>query len=119
MKKIITNKEEKYYWDKGDLHTKNGMFQEKDIKNKSVVELKGEKYYVLDANFQDKIEKISRGPAIIVKKDIVGLYIIITKLPVMLQQMSILILTKIVNGNGALVKIYIVGHGILRMYLLV
>lgn len=70
MKKIITNKEEKYYWDKGDLHTKNGMFQEKDIKNKSVVELKGEKYYVLDANFQDKIEKISRGPAIIVKKDI-------------------------------------------------
>ncbi len=70
MRKIITNKEEKYYWDKGDLHTKSGMFKEEDIKNKSIIELKGDKFFVLDANFQDRTEKILRGPAIIVRKDI-------------------------------------------------
>ena len=70
MKKIITNKEEKYYWNKGDFHTKNYMFKEEDIKNKNIIETKTGAYYILDANFQDKIEKILRGPAIMVKKDI-------------------------------------------------
>ena len=70
MKKVVVSRDEKFYWDKGDLHTKNGVFREQDIKERSIIETKTGKFAVLEANFLDKIEKITRGPAIMVKKDI-------------------------------------------------
>ncbi|MAG48080.1 hypothetical protein CL617_05740 [archaeon] len=71
MKKIIVNDKEKFYWSKGDLHTKYGVFKENDIKrNKILKNKKGEKFFVVDSVFQDQVDKISRGPAVMVKKDI-------------------------------------------------
>ncbi|MBS3133731.1 methyltransferase [Candidatus Woesearchaeota archaeon] len=70
MKKVIVNKQEKFYWEKGDMHTKNGVFKEKDIIDKDIIDTKNGKFTVLESNFLDKIEKIQRGPAIMVKKDI-------------------------------------------------
>lgn len=71
MKKVLyTNKGDKLYWDKGDLHTQYGMVKEKDIKQGKIKTHIGTNLKVLDAEFLDKLEKVKRGPAFMVPKDI-------------------------------------------------
>ncbi len=71
IKKVFIDKEgEKLYWSKGDLHTRFGVVNEKDIKNGVVKSHIGKEFLVYDAGFADKIEKIKRGPAVVLNKDI-------------------------------------------------
>ena len=71
MKKVIyTKKGDKFYWQKGDLHTKQGMVKEKDIKDGLIKSHTGTKMQVLKADFIDKLEKAKRGPAFMLPKDI-------------------------------------------------
>src|SRR3989344_69845 len=80
IKKILINKETntKHYWSSGDLHTKDGIIKESDIKNGDFARTHlGKGFYVLPALFPDKTERIKRGPAIMLPKDI-GLIIAYT-----------------------------------------
>jgi len=61
---------EKLYWSKGDFHTKYGVVKEKDIKNGLVKSHNGKEFLVYDAKFVDRVEKIKRGPAVIINKDV-------------------------------------------------
>lgn len=72
IKKILFRLGKTYYWTEGDLHTNEGVVKEKDLKkNKSIVKSHtGKEFSVFNANFIDQLEKIKRGPAIMVKKDI-------------------------------------------------
>ncbi len=71
MKKVLyTKKGEKFYWEKGDLHTKHGMVKEKDIKKGKIKTHMGTNLKVLKAEFLDKLEKVKRGPAVMLSKDI-------------------------------------------------
>lgn len=73
VKKVLISKEQKtkYYWNSGDFHTKEGVIKEDDIKKSRFVHSHlGKGFYVLPALFQDKLEKISRGPAVMLPKDI-------------------------------------------------
>ncbi len=70
MKIIIDNKGNKYYWEKGDLHTSFGVIKEKDIKNGIVKSHLDKEFIVFDGFFIDKIDKIKRGPAVMLPKDI-------------------------------------------------
>ena len=78
IKKIlIDEKENKYYWEKGDLSTHLGIIKEKDIK-KSTPEVKsnlGKKFVLLEANFIDNLNKIKRGPATTNLKDIGSIFV--------------------------------------------
>ncbi len=64
------HKEKKYYWNKGDFHSNEGYIKEEDIKNGIVKTNIGKEFFISDAKFIDKIEKIKRGPQAIMKKDI-------------------------------------------------
>ncbi|HLD14969.1 MAG TPA: methyltransferase domain-containing protein [Candidatus Nanoarchaeia archaeon] len=66
---IIDEKGNKYFWSQGDFHTPFGYIKEKDIKVGKVKTHKGNEMLVFEANFADNIERIKRGPAIILKKD--------------------------------------------------
>ncbi|MFH1591931.1 MAG: rRNA adenine N-6-methyltransferase family protein [Candidatus Woesearchaeota archaeon] len=68
MKVVIDKKGNKYFWQKGELHTSLGVI--KDVKNGIVKSNLGNEFIVFDAGFVDKLEKIKRGPAIILKKDV-------------------------------------------------
>ncbi|MBS3108889.1 methyltransferase domain-containing protein [Candidatus Woesearchaeota archaeon] len=71
IKKILIFDGNIFYWTKGDLHTDLGMVKEADIlKKKKVVSNTGNKFYVLDARFIDKIQRIKRAPQVILEKDI-------------------------------------------------
>jgi tRNA (adenine57-N1/adenine58-N1)-methyltransferase len=71
IKKIlIDSKGRKYFWSKGDLHTLEGVVKEKDIKNGMVKSHIGKVFLCFDASFKDNLEKIKRGPAIMLQKDI-------------------------------------------------
>ena len=70
MKVIINKKRHRYCWDKGDLHTNEGLIKEDSIKNGMIKSNLGKDFVVFDAFFIDKLEKIKRGPAIINKKDV-------------------------------------------------
>lgn len=74
IKKILFYKENKFYWEKGDLHNQFGRINEKDIINaKSGSHVKsniGKEFLVLDASMLDNLEKIKRGPAVMIAKDI-------------------------------------------------
>ena len=70
MKTIIDEKGNRYLWEKGDLHISMGVVKEKEIKNGIVKTNKGKKLVVFDSSFIDKLERIKRGPAIMIKKDI-------------------------------------------------
>jgi len=70
MKVIIDVKGDKYYWEKGDLHTSFGVVKEKDIKNGIVKSHLNKEFIVFDGSFIDKLNKIKRGPAIMLPKDI-------------------------------------------------
>lgn len=78
--KILITKNKKYFWKGGDLHTADGTIKEQQIRTRTKVKTNlGKKFSVLPASFIDKIEKIKRGPAIILPKD-TGLIITYTGL---------------------------------------
>lgn len=72
IKKVLLRLGKKYYWIEGDLHTNYGVVKEKDLEeSKGVVKShEGKEFIVFDANFYDQFEKIKRGPAIMISKDI-------------------------------------------------
>ena len=73
IKKILFDFEgNKYYWEKGNLDTKNGQIKESELKkNKDKVKSnKNRDFFMMKANFLDQVEKIKRGPAIMLPKDI-------------------------------------------------
>ncbi len=70
VKKVFVSEDRKYYWNKGDFNSSEGLVKERDIKNGRVKSHIGKEFLVFDANFIDKIKKIKRGPAIMLEKDI-------------------------------------------------
>ncbi len=69
--KILLNEQRKYYYKGQDLHTQDGLIKAKDIESKKKVKSnKGQEFYVFDADFIDKIQRLKRGPQIILPKDI-------------------------------------------------
>lgn len=72
IKKVLLRLDKKYYWAEGDLHTNYGVVKEKDLKehNNVVKSHKDKEFLIFDANFVDQLEKIKRGPAIMIAKDI-------------------------------------------------
>lgn len=75
IKKVLIDPEgEKIYWRNGDLHTRFGVIKEKEIKNGVVKSHIGKEFLVYDAYFVDRVERIKRGPAVMLNKD-VGLII--------------------------------------------
>ncbi|MEK6935021.1 MAG: rRNA adenine N-6-methyltransferase family protein [Nanoarchaeota archaeon] len=70
MKVLIDPKGNRYYWDKGDFHSLFGVIKEKDIINGVVKSHLGKEFIVFDSSFVDKLNKIKRGPAVMLPKDI-------------------------------------------------
>ena len=69
--KLIFNKELKFLWKKGDMHTNLGMIKEQDIKKLSKVTTnKGAEFFVAEATFLDLVRKIKRGPQTLLPKDL-------------------------------------------------
>lgn len=67
MKVLIDSEGRRYYCESKELHTKYGKIKVKNGKIKSHL---GNNFLCFEATFADKINKINRGPAIIIKKDI-------------------------------------------------
>ncbi len=65
--KVAVRDGRKYYCKEKILHTKDGVVKLKDGIVKSHL---GKKFFCFEASFADKINKIKRGPAIMLKKDI-------------------------------------------------
>lgn len=101
IKKVLINREgKKLYWSSGDIHTHLGVIKEADIEKKERIRTQnGDEWYVLSATFLDQLEKIERGPAIMLKKDI---GIILANIPLEKK-------TKIVDAGS--------GCGVLAAYL--
>jgi len=71
FKKILYAKDRKFYWKEGDLHTQFGLVKENDIKSKSKAKSNKEiEFSIFDANITDQIDKIKRGPQVMLAKDI-------------------------------------------------
>lgn len=70
MKVIIDRKGNWYYHKKGDFHSLYGIIKEKDLKNGIIKSNIGKEFIVFDADFSDLFNKIKRGPAIILEKDV-------------------------------------------------
>lgn len=72
IKKVLIRNENKYYWSQGDLHTKDGMIQESELKKShGLVKSHNDKeFQIFDANFIDNFAKIKRGPATLTLKDL-------------------------------------------------
>ncbi len=70
--KVLIRKGKKYYWNQGDLHTSEGVIKEEDIINAkgNVTNHLGKEFTIFDASFVDELQKIKRGPAIMLPKDI-------------------------------------------------
>ena len=82
IKKVIINDDKKIYWREKDLHTQYGYIKENTLKKVKTGKIKthlGKELLVLDALFNDNLEKIHRGPAIILPKDI-GLILSLTSI---------------------------------------
>jgi|SRR3989338_689804 len=76
IKKILMNNEDVFYWSKGDFHTNSGMIKEKDILKKNLVKTNlGKEFFVLDARFIDKMQRIKRAPQAILEKDIASILV--------------------------------------------
>ena len=69
---LVDRKGRRYYWKKGDLNSLFGIVKEKDIlENNGIVKSHiGKEFICFDAGFSDQLEKIKRGPAIMIPKDI-------------------------------------------------
>lgn len=95
-KKILVNEDSKYYYDSGDVHTEAGQVKEQDILTKNqVITNKGKKLRVMNAGFNDNLEKIKRGPQVMINKDI-GMILVNTNI----DKNSVVI--EAGTGNGAL-----------------
>jgi tRNA (adenine57-N1/adenine58-N1)-methyltransferase catalytic subunit len=73
IKKIIIKEDKKFYWAEKDFHTQYGMIKETMLKKSKAGMIKthlGKEMIVMDALFNDNLEKIKRGPAIMLPKDI-------------------------------------------------
>lgn len=71
IKKVLYGEEGwKYYWSQGDIHIKEGVIKEKELKNGKVKTHLGKEFICIPANFIDQTERIERGPAVIRLKDI-------------------------------------------------
>lgn len=73
IKKILVDRKgRRYYWKKGELNSLFGVVKEKDIlENNGIVKSHiGKEFICFDAGFIDQLEKIKRGPAIMIPKDI-------------------------------------------------
>jgi|TARA_Y100000310_G_scaffold100506_2_gene98374 tRNA (adenine57-N1/adenine58-N1)-methyltransferase len=69
-KVVFDSKGNLFLWKSGDLHTNWGVLKEKDKKDGVVTTHLGNELVCLPASFVDKLEKITRGPAVMTKKDI-------------------------------------------------
>jgi len=72
IKKILVRLDSRYYWQEGDLHTNYGVVKKADLEKaeSSVKSHEDKEFLMFDANFADQFEKIKRGPAIMIPKDI-------------------------------------------------
>ncbi len=73
VKKILVDKKgNRYYWERGDLHTLFGVVKEKDIENGEgiIKSHSGKEFLIFNASFVDQFEKLKRGPAVTSMKDI-------------------------------------------------
>lgn len=69
INKVLFYKDKKYYWSKGDFHSNEGYIKEENIKNGIVKTNTDKEFFISDADFSDKIEKIRRGPQAMMNKD--------------------------------------------------
>jgi tRNA (adenine57-N1/adenine58-N1)-methyltransferase catalytic subunit len=72
MSKILINKTGKrFFWKSNDLHTNEGMIKEKDIKSsKNKVKTNmNQEFIKFNSSFQDEINNLQRGPAVVIAKD--------------------------------------------------
>lgn len=67
---ILDKKGNKFFWKQGDLHTSEGVVKAAKIKTGKIKTHLGKELLCLPADFLDKAERITRGPAIMAKKDI-------------------------------------------------
>ena len=70
VKKILVQKEKNYFFTEGEVQTKRGTFSEEQILNNKVIRHPKGDFHIFDAKFNDKLQKIKRGPAIVINKDI-------------------------------------------------
>jgi len=72
INKVLVRNENKYYWTQGDLHTKDGVLKESELKKgHGLIKSHNDKeFQIFDANFIDNFAKIKRGPATITLKDL-------------------------------------------------
>ncbi len=72
IKKVLIRNENKYYWSQGDLHTKDGVLKELDLKESqsTIKSHTNKEFQIFDANFIDNFAKIKRGPATLTLKDL-------------------------------------------------
>ncbi len=72
IKKILFNKDKKFYWVEKDLHSQFGVVKEEDILSKKnpIYSHSKKEFLVSDANFIDNLKKLKRGPQAMHQKDI-------------------------------------------------
>ena len=71
IKKILIHKGRKFFWKEGDLHTEFGVVKEEEIKSKKIANSnKDNEFLIIEASFQDNLEKMKRGPQTMSPKDI-------------------------------------------------
>lgn len=71
IKKILIHKGRKFFWKEGDLHTEFGVVGEKEIQSKKIAHSnKDKEFLIINASFQDNLEKMKRGPQTMSPKDI-------------------------------------------------
>ncbi len=76
IKKVLLSEENWYFWEKGDLHTDLGSIKEQDIlKGGKAISNKNNVFFVFEANFFDKMQKIKRLPQAVMEKDIASILI--------------------------------------------
>ncbi len=82
IKKILLMDERKFYWAEKDLHTQFGVIKENKLKKAKPGKIKthlNKEMLILEALSNDNMEKIKRGPAIMLPKDI-GLILTLTSI---------------------------------------
>ena len=71
VKKLLYRNEKRYIWSGDDLHTDAGKITKEDLeKGKETVKSHTQKEFrIHDATFHDQLEKIKRGPQVMLEKD--------------------------------------------------
>ena len=72
INKVLIRNENKYYWTQGDLHTKDGVIKESELKNgQGLIKSHNEKeFQIFNANHIIKIKNIFMQTIIIIEKQI-------------------------------------------------